>query len=106
MPCRIMNGVLMLSTWKIGDWSSYSFVRVPRRDVGAHAHLADRRDALLQRAGALVELIVEADEVRRRRARDDRGEHVGLRHDEARLISAPAVAVQADVLRIGVARAR
>src|SRR6187397_574643 len=76
--------------------------RIPWRDVRAHADLSDGRDALLRRARALVELIVEADEVRRRCTGHDRGEHVRLRDDVARLVSAPAVPMQTDVLWIGV----
>src|SRR3954471_19254249 len=77
-------------------------LRRPRRDSLAHADLADFHDALLERPGTWIRLVVEADEVRRRRARDDGREQLRPRENVRALISTPAVTLKTDVLRISI----
>ena len=74
--------------------------RVPRvgrplrpRPVGEPA-LAALEDRAVGAARVLVDHRIHADHVRQRRAGDRRGEDVGLRDRERRLVAAPRVAVQ------------
>src|SRR3954468_18115375 len=77
-------------------------LRCPWGDAFSHANLADFHDALLKGAGARIGLVVEADEVRRRRTRDDGREDLRPRENVRALISTPTVTLKTDVLRISI----